>query len=170
MQRVTLGKGVLFSLLCLFTLSSFLGGCINGLGIEGLYKAEDSVISGEPVKEHQIENTLLSSPAIEARKKIVTAMNSILSGNRPISDIKKTLLGVKEDLNIPRNLRVEAGYVLLLLNVIEKQDLDISQGDKKLKECVSNVDKIKKERDDLIYKLKKMEEIYIHTEKRRGMK
>ncbi len=109
------------------------------------------------------------------------AVDSLLSDSYDASEIKKTLTLLRKDPFIPRYLKVEAGYLLILLDKLETQkrlaEKHAAEKERVQREIKKELeekymaenDRLKQELDQLRYKLQKIEEIHINTEKKRGI-
>jgi len=169
MSRAPMVKAVPFHLICLCLVSCLMFACTSLSGTNRLMQAEDKLAAGNTVDIKDIKVKGWLPPGATARQDIALALNAMLKDTQNTSYAKKLLRNVMEDPLTPRHLEIEAGYMLTLIELIEAQNKEISKLDQGLRTSTEREKKLKKERDDLMYKLKKMEEIYIHTEKRRGM-
>lgn len=145
-----------------------------------LTSAEDDLSSGKQAgdKLKKQESTVLY-PSVGARRTIAMAMDTIISekySEDEAGDIRRSLLRLRKDPLLPRDLKVEAGYVIVLFDRIETlrhQNKAVgAQKDKGLIEAdqlKAENDKLKKDLEELKYKLQKIEEIHIITEKKRGI-
>jgi hypothetical protein len=159
---------------------SQLAGCTSILRDSKLNLAEDDLSSGKQAGEKlkKQEGTLVY-PSVEARRAFALAMDIIISekyNEDDAADIRKNLMKIRRDPLMPRDQKVEAGYVIVLFDRIEslrRQNKALTgQKDKCLIEAdqmKAENDKIRKDLEELNYKLQKIEEIHINTEKKRGI-
>ncbi|HVN70710.1 MAG TPA: hypothetical protein VMU10_01700 [Desulfomonilia bacterium] len=127
----------------------------------------------------------LLPPSIVARHKIAMIMDSIIKGEYAFGTMKTDLEEIRNKTFIPDYLKVEAGYLLTLIEKMEtlhktavrakEYAKDNEELKKNLEQTKRENETLKKENDDikkevelLTYKLKKLEQIHIETEKRRG--
>jgi hypothetical protein len=181
MQRAVSAKGAFFPLLCLFTLVFLLGGCKADSFSNKLKSAEDDLSRGNRVVQDLSAAPALIPPPVAARHTIAMAVDSLLSDRYDASEIKKTLTLLRKDPFIPRYLKVEAGYLLILLDKLETQkrlaEKHASEKERVQREIKKELeekytaenDRLRQELDELRYKLQKIEEIHINTEKKRGI-
>lgn len=168
-------------LLCLLALGILLGGCRADSFTSTLKSAEDDLSSGKRAGEHLAEAPPLTPPSIAARHTIALSVDSILSGNYNAQEVRTTLSLVRKDPFIPRYLKVEAGYLLVMLDRLEEQrklnERYVQEKDRREKQIrkeledkyVAENDRLRRELEELKYKLQKIEEIHISTEKKRGI-
>ncbi len=122
---------------------------------------------------------LVISPTIEAKYTIARAMDLVISeknNDSEIQEMRKDLSSIRRSPLLPHYLKVEAGYIMVMLDKIEdlkRQGRAASQQKDKCADEVGRMkdenDRMKKELEELRYKLQKIEEIHIHTEKKRGV-
>ncbi|MRS05040.1 hypothetical protein EG832_17770 [bacterium] len=163
----------------------FLQGCASEFFSTRLESAENKLTQGKPANEDLKKDSIpLLPPSVAARYKIALAMDSYVKGEASPGAIAQEFKKIKDDSFTPSNQKIEAGYLLLLMERIEtlQKSLNIqsSKGREYAKEgdeLKKAYDQLKKENDDarkelelLTFKLKKLEEIHIQTEKRRGSK
>jgi cell division protein FtsB len=157
-----------------------LGGCAPDLiTTRDLREAEDNLSYGKPMGEKVKSKPLVVSPTIEAKYTIARAMDLVISeknDDNEIQETRKNLSNIRRNPILPHYLKVEAGYIMVMLDKIE--DLKrISRASSQQKDkCADEVgrmkdenERMKKELDELRYKLQKIEEIHINTEKKRGV-
>ncbi len=123
---------------------------------------------------------LVVSPTIEAKYTIARAMDFLISEKNDESEFQETrknLSSIRRNPILPHYLKVEAGYIMVMLDKIEdlkrQNRAAFLQKDKCSDEVVrvkDENDRMKKELEELRYKLQKIEEIHINTEKKRGVK
>lgn len=136
---------------------------------------------GNRITQDLSTTPVLIPPPVAARHTIAMAIDSLLSDKYDANEIRKTLTLMRKDPFIPRYLKVEAGYLLILLEKLEEQK-KIANKNAAEKERVQREikkefeerytaenDRLKQELDELRYKLQKIEEIHINTEKKRGI-
>ncbi|HPD22113.1 MAG: hypothetical protein QM299_00045 [Pseudomonadota bacterium] len=136
---------------------------------------------GNRITQDLSTTPVLIPPPVAARHTIAMAIDSLLSDKYDANEIRKTLTLMRKDPFIPRYLKIEAGYLLILLEKLEEQK-KIANKNAAEKERVQREikkefeerytaenDRLKQELDELRYKLQKIEEIHINTEKKRGI-
>jgi hypothetical protein len=166
--------------LSLFILASLLTGCAYIQHDPKLSLAEDDLSSGKQAGDKlKKQEGVTIYPSVAARRTIAQAMDTIISekySEDDASDIRKNLMKIRKDPLMPRDQKVEAGYVIVLFDRIEtlrRQNKTLtSQKDKVLIEAdalKAENDKLRKDLEELRYKLQKIEEIHIITEKKRGI-
>lgn len=177
MHRARSAKAVSLLSVCLLFLSTLLPGC-GALLTGKLQEAEYSVSTGKPYKGSLGINNSMVSPDILARKKLALAMNTVVKGDITFPEVKQTLRSINKDPYTSQDIKVEAGYLLMLVEKLEarqrdldhtRQRLEKTQNDKEAlgREKDGIIAGLTKERDDLAFKIKKLEEISTLTEKRR---
>ena len=131
--------------------------------------AEDRLSYGKPIGDGLKDIPAIVPPSVTARHKIALAIDSIIEGHYNYKDIKKTLIDIRQDPYIPRYLKVEAGYILIMVEKIESEHKIQDKMSKKYEQCSRAREQMKGELKELKYKLEKIEEIHIDVERRRGM-
>lgn len=181
MQRALSARAAYFPLLCLLALGILLGGCRADSFTSTLKHAEDDLSLGNRAGENLAEAPPLTPPAIAARHTIALVVDSILSGDYNAAQVCDTLTLVRKDPFIPRYLKVEAGYLLVLLGRLEEHrklneeySLEKESRERQIRKnleekYVAENERLRRELDELKYKLQKIEEIHISTEKKRGI-
>jgi hypothetical protein len=181
MQRAVSARGAFFPLLCLFTLVFLLGGCKADSFSSKLKSAEDDLSMGNRITQDLSAAPVLTPPPVAARHSIAMAVDSLLDDRYDANEIRKTLTLLRKDPFIPRYLKVEAGYLLILLDKLEAQkgiaEKHASEKERVQRELKKELeekytaenDRLKQELGELRYKLQKIEEIHINTEKKRGI-
>jgi hypothetical protein len=190
MQKVVWAKGVFLPFLFLLTLNLLISGCEANLFLGKMGAAEDKLSYGKPIGKELNDIPAILPPSVTARHKIALAIDSIIEGHYNYKDIKGTLTDIRQDPYIPGYLKVEAGYILVLVEKIERERgirdetskkykasaKDLAETAKKYDKCLQEKDQMKQVTDqmkgelkELKYKLEKIEEIHIDIEKRRGM-
>lgn len=178
MHRARSARAVPLLSVCLLFLSAFPAGC-GALLTSKLQEAEYSVSSGKPYKGNLGVNSALSSPDILARKKLALAMNTVVKGDIAFPEVKQTLRSIQKDPYTSDEIKVEAGYLFTLIEKLEARQRDLDHTRQRLEKTSKDKDDLArekdeaiaaltKERDDLAFKLKKLEEISTLKEKRRG--
>ena len=185
MHRARSAKAVSLLSVCLLFLSTLLAGC-GALLTSKLEEAEFSVSSGNPYKGNLGVNNTLASPDILARKKLALAMNTVVKGDIAFPEVKQTLKSIQKDPYTSAEIKAEAGYLFTLIEKLEARQRDLEARQRDLDHTRQRLEKtskdkddlarekdeiiagLTKERDDLAFKLKKLEEISTLTEKRRG--
>ncbi len=136
---------------------------------------------GNRITQDLSTTPVLIPPPVAARHTIAMAIDSLLSDKYDANEIRKTLTLMRKDPFIPRYLKIEAGYLLILLEKLEEQKKIANKNaaekervqreiKKELEErYTAENDRLKQELDELRYKLQKIEEIHINTEKKRGI-
>jgi len=162
-----------------------LQGCAGEFFYGRLDSAENKLIQGKPADEDLKKDSIpLLTPSVTARYKIALAMDSFVKGEVSPGAVAQDLKKIREDSFTPSSQKIEAGYMLLLLERIESLQKSLNAQSLKGKEYAKEgdelkkaYDQLKKENDDvrkeielLTFKLKKLEQIHIETEKRRGTK
>lgn len=159
---------------------SQLSGCTSIMRDSKLSLAEEDLSSGKQAGEKlKKPETTLVYPAVEARRVVAEAMDTIISEKyteEEAAEIRRNLFRIRKNPLMPRDQKVKAGYVIVLFDRIEtlrKQNRAVSaQKDKVLIEAdglKAENDRLRKDLEELRYKLQKIEEIHINTEKKRGM-
>ena len=136
---------------------------------------------GNRITQDLSTTPVLIPPPVAARHTIAMAIDSLLSDKYDANEIRKTLTLMRKDPFIPRYLKIEAGYLLILLEKLEEQkkiaNKHASEKERVQRELKKELeerytaenDRLKQELDELRYKLQKIEEIHINTEKKRGI-
>lgn len=179
MQRATLERGAFFLLPCLFILMLLLGGCTADLTTRDLREAEDNLSYGKPAGEKVKGKPLVISPTVEAKYTIARAMDFVISEKNDdgeFQETRKNLSSIRKNPLLPHYLKVEAGYIMVMLDKIEDLKRLNRASSLQKEKCADEVgrvkdenDRMKKELEELRYKLQKIEEIHINTEKKRGV-
>ncbi len=169
MSKATMVRAVRFPLIYLYLVSCIMFACTSLSGTQTLRETEDTLATGKTVGLKDIRVKGWLPPGGKARQDIAIALNAMLKDTKNTGYAARLLNNVIQDPLTPRDLKIEAGYMLSLVRLIETQNKEISRLGQVLRTSEKRKEKLQKERDELMYKLKKMEEIYIHTEKRRGM-
>jgi hypothetical protein len=162
-----------------------LQGCASDFFFSRLDSAENKITQGKPANDDLKKDSIpLLPPSVVARYKLALTMDSFVKSEASPGSIAQELKKIKEDPFTPSNQKIEAGYLLLLIERIETLQKSLNAQSSKGREYAKEgdelkkaYDQLKKENDDirkevelLTFKLKKLEEIHIETEKRRGSK
>lgn len=152
--------------------------------------AEDRLSSGKSIGDDLGDRPAVVPPSATARYEIALAIDSLMRGDYNYKDISESLRGIRQNPLLPRYLKVEAGYILVLAEKMERSRQDENKMAGKYKQCTKEnkqlkeeldrakdkqklsedeAQKLKTELEQLKYKLKKIEEIHIEAEKMRGM-
>jgi len=160
-------------------------GCSAGILNTKIDVAEKSLSQGKAASEDLKSLDPLLSPSLVARHKIALVMDSIIRGENSFSVMKTDLEEIRGNSFLPDYLRVEAGYILTLIERMEtfqkstaktreyareSEELrkSLSESKKEIEALKKENEDIKKEVDVLSYKLKKLEQIHLESVKRRG--
>lgn len=190
MQRVVWARGVFSPFLFLLILNLLLSGCEAGLFLGKMNAAEDRLSYGRTIGDDLDDLPAIVPPSVAARHKMALAIDSIMQGDYNYKDISEGLTDIRQDPYLPRYLKVEAGYILVLVEKMERSRRGRDIMSEKYKQCAKDSElllgelkqikdeqklseqestQLKSELEQLRYKLKKIEEIHIEVEKRRGM-
>ncbi|HNY66382.1 MAG TPA: hypothetical protein PKM41_13185 [Deltaproteobacteria bacterium] len=180
MRRALSARGACFLSLFLFILLFQLEGCTASLYDRRLRPAELELASGKQAGDKLKGSTAaVVPPSVAARKIIAQAMDIVISekyNENDAGEIRRSLLLIRKDPLVPHDQKVEAGYLTVLFDKIEtlKHQNKALTGQKE--KCLLEADqlkaendKLKKDLEELRYKLQKIEEIHITTEKKRGV-
>jgi methyl-accepting chemotaxis protein len=158
-------------------------GCASELLSNKLTSAEKKLSHGRPaVEDLKKEPAPVLPSSAAARYKLALIMDSFIKGESSLATTQEELKKMRDDTFTPYNQMIEAGYLSVMVEKMESLQKSINALSAKSKECAKEseelrktADQMKKENDDmkkeielLSYKLKKLEEIHIETEKRRG--
>jgi len=190
MRRAGLEKAACFISAFLLVLEITLTGCAPLIPPE-IMSAEDSVAAGKGLKSTSSLDIIIDHPDIAARKKIILIVNSIITEEYSTAETKAALKAIQNDPDVSRDLKIEAGYIISMLETIDSRNKDIDHLQNKHSKCLnekSDLDKALKEADwllkekeelitilvgekqELKFKLQKLEEIYKKSERRRGLR
>lgn len=183
MRRAGLEKAACFISAFLLVLEIILTGCAPLIPPE-IMSAEDSLAAGKGLKSISSLDIVIDHPDIAARKKIILIVNSIINEDYSTSETKTALKAIQNDPDVSRDLKIEAGYIISMIETIDSRNKDIdhlqhknskclnekSDLDKAIKENELQIIELIKEKDDLDFKLGKLEEIYKKSERRRGLR
>jgi hypothetical protein len=162
-----------------------LQGCATELLSNKLNTAENKLSHGKPADEDLKKGSApVLPPSVAARYKLALIMDSFIKGESTPGAIGEELKKIREDSFTPYDQKIEAGYLIILIEKMEilqkslnahaAKNRECSKESEELKKAYEQIrkdsDDLKKENDLLAYKLKKLEEIHIQTEKRRGTK
>ncbi len=190
MRRAGLEKAACFISVFLLVLELILAGCAPLLPQE-IISAENSVAAGEALKSKASLDIPIDHPDIEARKKIILIMNSIITEEYSTAETKAALMAIRNDRDVSRDLKVDAGYIISLVDIISARNKDIDLLQNKNTKCLNEKAELAKalkedermlaQKEDLIlilaeekkelkFKLNKLEEIIEKSERRRGLR
>ncbi|HHO75708.1 MAG TPA: hypothetical protein ENN05_04685 [Deltaproteobacteria bacterium] len=131
--------------------------------------AEQELSHGKSMSIDLGDIPLMVPPSVIARHKIAIAVDSIIDGRFNYKKLSESLTEIRNDPYVPRYLKVEAGYVLVLMERIERAGDDLESMSKKNDACERAQEQMRGELEEMKYKLDKIEEIHIDSQKRRGM-
>jgi len=167
-------------------------GCAKELVTTKLDAAEHRLSLGKAPEESLKGIKPVLPPSLVARHRMALVMESMVKGDFSYATVKAVLTETRDSPFTPDYLRVEAGYLLTLVERMEGLDKtaprakegakdndelkrNLDQARKELDEARKELDQVrkeseglKKEVEDLSFKLKKLEEIHIESVKRRG--
>jgi hypothetical protein len=147
--------------------------------------AEKTLSQGKPSSEDLKSMNPLLPPSLVARHKIALIMDSINKGDYAFSVMKADLEEIRGKAFVPDYLKVEAGYLMTLIERMEtiqksaarakeyaKESEELRRGLEQARKenegLKKDIEDIKKETELLSYKLKKLEQIHLESVKRRG--
>jgi hypothetical protein len=183
MRRAGLEKAACFISAFLLVLEIMLTGCAPLIPPE-IISAEDSLAAGKELKSTSSLDIMIDHPDIEARKKIILIVNSVMTDDYSTTETKNALKAIQNAPDVSRDIRIEAGYIMSMIETIDRRNKDIDHLQHKVSKCLnekSDLDKairenelqiieLIKEKDELDFKLGKLEEIYKKSERRRGLR
>ena len=160
-------------------------GCATEILNTKIDTAEKSLSQGKASGEDLKSMNPVVPPSLVARHKIALIMDSIIKGEYAFSVMKSDLEEIRGKTFVPDYLKVEAGYLLTLIERMEtlqksaarakeyareSEELkrSLEQAKKENEGLKKDLEDIKKEIEVLSYKLKKLEEIHLESVKRRG--
>ena len=160
-------------------------GCATEILGKKTDSAEKSLSYGKASEENLKTSEPVFPPSLVARHKIALIMDSIVRGEYAFSVMKTDLEEIRDQTLLPGYLKVEAGYLLVLLERMEtfqksaakakeyakeSEELkrSLEQARKEIETLKKENEDIKKEIDLLSYKLNKLEQIHLESVKRRG--
>jgi tRNA threonylcarbamoyladenosine modification (KEOPS) complex Cgi121 subunit len=156
-----------------------------------IMSAEDSVAAGKELKSTSSMDIAIDNPDLAARKKIVLIVNSIITEEYSTAETTDALRAIQNDPEVSRDLKIEAGYIISMVETISSRNKDIDRLQNKNTKCLNEKSELEKslkeadsllkekeelitilvgEKQDLKFKLQKLEEIYQKSEKRRGLR
>jgi len=171
-------------------LEIILAGCAPLLPQE-IITAEDSIAAGKPLKSTASLDIPIDHPDIAARKKLILIMNSIITEEYSTAETNAALMAIRNDPDVSRDLKIEAGYIISMVDIIDSRNKDIDSLQNKNTKCLNEksevvnalkeADWLLKQKEELImilvgekqelkFKLQKLEEIYTKSERRRGLR
>lgn len=153
-------------------------GCTRELLSTRIDAVEKALSHGKAPEEDLRGMSPVLPPSLVARHRLALAMESVVKGEFTYGTLKAELTEIRDSSLVPDYLRVEAGY---LLTLVEKKEV-LNRTASRAKDCAKENDDLKrsleqsrkeseelrKEIEDLNFKLKKLEEIHIESVKRRG--
>jgi cell division protein FtsB len=157
-------------------------GCAKDLLSTRISAAEEKISRGKASEVNLKEMSPVLPPSLAARHKLALVMDSIARGDFTYAAVKADLLSIRDGALTPGHLSVEAGYLLTLVERLEKSaartrecSRDTDELKKDLDQSRRDAEALKKENEELkkevelqVFKLKKLEEIHIDSVKRRG--
>jgi predicted RNase H-like nuclease (RuvC/YqgF family) len=178
------GVSFLSASLLLMTMLLFQGCATDILG-KKIDSAEKNLSHGKASEENLKALEPVFPPSLVARHKIALIMDSIVKGEYAFGIMKTDLEEIRGQTLLPGYLKVEAGYLLELLERMEtfqksaakakeyakeSEELkrSLEQAKKEIETLKKENEDIKKEIELLSYKLNKLEQIHIESVKRRG--
>lgn len=184
MYRAVWARAVFFlSAFLLLTTILILQGCATELFSMKLTAAEEKLSHGKASEENlKKEKAPILPPSVATRYRLAVIMDGLIRGENSLGTVQAELKRIRDDALTTHDLKVEAGYLLTLVEKMETLQKTANAQTAKNKECAKEgdelkkaYDQLKKENEDikkeaelLSYKLKKLEQIHIETEKRRG--
>jgi hypothetical protein len=190
MRRAGLEKAACFISAFLLVLEIIITGCAPWIPPE-IISAEDSLAAGKGLKSTSSLDIAIDNPDIAARKKIILIVNSIINEEYSTAETKAALTAIQNDPDVSRDFKTEAGYIISLIEIISSRNKDIDYLQNKNSKCLNEkselekalkeADRLLKEKEELItilvgekeelkFKLMKLEEIYQKSERRRGLR
>jgi hypothetical protein len=184
-------RAVYFLLISLLLVTMIiLEGCATELFSLKLISAEEKLSHGRAIDEDlKKEKPPVLPKSAVTRYRLALIMDSLIRGDSSLPALESELKEIRDDVIVPSYLKVEAGYLLTLVDKMEDIQKSASVQAVKNKECTKEGEELKKaleqarkENEDvkkekellskeielLSYKLKKLEEIHIESVKRRG--
>ena len=160
-------------------------GCATEILSTKIDTAENNLSQGKASGEDLKSMNPLLPPSLVARHKIALIMDSIIKGEYAFSVMKTDLEEIRGKTFVPDYLKVEAGYLLTLIERMETlqktaarakeyaregEELKraLEQAKKENEGLKKDLEDIKKEIEVLSYKLIKLEQIHLESVKRRG--
>jgi len=156
-----------------------------------IMSAEDSVAAGKGLKSTSSIDIPIDNPDVAARKKIILIVNSIITEEYSTDETIEVLRAIQNNPEVSRDLKIEAGYIISMVETISSRNKDIDRLQNKNTKCSNEKSDLEKslkedelllkekeelitilvgEKQDLKFKLQKLEEIYQKSEKRRGLR
>lgn len=160
-----------------------LSGCAPVIPPE-IMNAEDRLASGKGLESRSGLNVENTNPDITARKKIVLVMDSVINEEYSTAETKKILTDIQDNPDVSRDIKIDAGYIMSMISIIDIRNKDIDRLQQKNTRCLNEnyeigkalkdkedrISELIKENEELQYKFKKLEETYQKAEKRRGIR
>jgi len=146
--------------------------------------AEDRIASGRTLDSTKSLDLKLSAPDMIARRKILLIVDSIINEEYSTAETKSALKGIQDDPEVSRDIKIDAGYLLSMVDKIDSRNKDIERlqnknsrlvgerndAERALKDKDARIDELVTANEELQFKLKKLEETYQKAEKRRGIR
>ena len=190
MHRASSARAACFISAFLLLLEIVASGCASIVPPE-ISEAEESVVAGHGLKTTTVLEEGAYYPEIDARRKMVLVMNSIITEECSVPEAKALLKTVQDSPDVPGDLKIEAGYIVLMIDIIDARNRDIDTLQQKNASCINKMNEIEKGREaeeweikekkariaellnansELEFKFHKLQEIYLKSEKRRGLR
>jgi len=183
MPGAVLTKAALFISAFLLAFEIILTGCAPMVPPE-ILDAEDRIASGRTLDSTKSLDLKLSAPDMIARRKILLIVDSIINEEYSTAETKSALKGIQDDPEVSRDIKIDAGYLLSMVDKIDSRNKDIERlqnknsrlvgerndAERALKDKDARIDELVTANEELQFKLKKLEETYQKAEKRRGIR
>lgn len=144
-------------------------GCAGRLAVRDLKDMEDTIAAGKAREKDIKLDAVFVSPDLSARKQLVCIMDSMIKGEYTSEKVINKLEAIRETRLVSSRLKTEAGYILVFVRMLDKNKKEMTEIGQGKEACVLERDQLKKQVDECRYKLEKLQQIYIDTEKRRNM-
>ncbi len=142
-------------------------GCAKDLLSTRIGAAEEKLARGKASEVNLKEMNPVLPPSLAARHRLALVMDAIVRGDFTYAAVKADLVSIRDGALTPGHLGVEAGYLLTLVEKMEKKK-ELDQSRREAEALKKENDELKKEVELQVFKLKKLEEIHIDSVKRRG--
>ncbi|HOM27954.1 MAG TPA: hypothetical protein PLS81_00665 [Deltaproteobacteria bacterium] len=159
---------------------AFLEGCSALQSYMSIGEAEASLSQGKAPKQDLRELEKQATADVLARIRIAMIVESAVKGEVNYASAKAELKDIRDKAELPSYLRVEAGYLLVLVERMEtlakasSRARDLARENEELKKALDSsrkeLEDLGKENEELRFKLKKLEEIHMESLRRRGAK
>jgi len=160
-------------------------GCATEILNTKIDTAENNLSQGKAAGEDLKSLNPVLPASLVARHKIALIMDSIIRGEYAFGVMKTDLEEIRGMAFVPDYLKVEAGYLLTLIERMEALQKSSARAKehareadelrKSLEQAKKEIEALRKENEDtkkeaemMSYKLKKLEQIHIESVKRRG--